>query len=184
MVAWSNVYEGTRELWEEGNILLVKGKVRMRNDKAQLNADEVAIYRPEAVQIIKEAVTAPLPAAPPVRKAKIAVKSASPWQRVIASKAKQSVPTEPSPPPPAPVQTHRLVISLAQSADEEQDLARLYKLNEIIKNFAGKDEVILILGSNGKTEKLRLPGARYCPELHKQLIELLGEGGLGVENLG
>ena len=65
--------------------------------------------------------------------------------------------------------------------DDEADLARLYKLNEIIKTFSGKDEVILLLGNNGNTEKLRLPGARYCPDLHKQLAGVVGEEGVRVE---
>ncbi len=192
VVAWSNVYEGTQELWEEGNVLLVKGKVRLRNDKAQLNCDEVAIYRPESAKIIKEAVPVPADAVPtPVAK--------TPTQKMpIDIRHPASIGTPETPKTPRTQQTpqtlktqetqrtqsRRLVISLAQSDDEENDLARLYKLNEIIKTFSGKDEVILLLGSNGNTEKLRLPSAGYCPELYKQLVGLVGEGGVRVETTG
>ncbi|MBA7697993.1 DNA polymerase III subunit alpha [subsurface metagenome] len=61
VVAWSNIYEGTQELWEEGNLLLVKGKVRLRNDKAQLNCDKVERYRPEAVQTAEVAAAPTVP---------------------------------------------------------------------------------------------------------------------------
>ena len=189
VVAWSNVYEGTQELWEEGNILLVKGKVRLRNDKAQLNCDEVALYRPESVKIIKEAVPAPAEAA---HSALRPFDSAQGRQNSGQASSPRGDSVEPGqapppviqpPPEPVPTKIHRLVISLAQSDDKEQDLARLYKLNEIIKNFSGKDEVILLLGNNGNVEKLRLPSTGYCPDLHKQLVRLVGEEGVRVEAL-
>jgi DNA polymerase-3 subunit alpha len=47
VMAWPDVYAGTRELWEEGSILLVEGKVRVRNDRVQLSCDNVRRYQPE-----------------------------------------------------------------------------------------------------------------------------------------
>jgi len=49
VMAWPDVYAGTRELWQEGSIVLVEGKVRLRNDRVQLSCDNVRRYQPEAV---------------------------------------------------------------------------------------------------------------------------------------
>jgi DNA polymerase-3 subunit alpha len=48
VMVWPDVYASTRELWQEGNILLAEGKVRLRNDRVQLNCDNVRRYQPEA----------------------------------------------------------------------------------------------------------------------------------------
>ncbi|MFC1950791.1 DNA polymerase III subunit alpha [Chloroflexota bacterium] len=49
VTAWANIYQDTRELWQEGNILIIEGKVRNRNDRAQLNCQTVREYNPQQV---------------------------------------------------------------------------------------------------------------------------------------
>jgi DNA polymerase-3 subunit alpha len=46
VTCWSSVYQQTQDLWIEGNILLIQGKVRARNDGAQLICDQVRQYEP------------------------------------------------------------------------------------------------------------------------------------------
>jgi DNA polymerase III subunit alpha len=233
VVAWSNVYEPTRELWQEGNTLLVKGKVRVRNDKAQLNCDDVELYRPESVQIIQEAAPAavknseetavaaekpetaeklparvkepkpeyshpPRPAEngqskpfkkPPYSSAQGRQDKSfdrtrdKPFDKTQGKPAQAKAVRETPSEPPAPVKKYRLSLSLAETNDDAEDIARLTKLSEIIHTFKGKDEVILVLGTNGSTERLRFSTTGYCDDLHRQLIDLLGEGGVGVESL-
>ena len=48
VMVWPKVYANTRDLWQEGNILLVEGKVRLRDDRVQLNCDSVRYYQPES----------------------------------------------------------------------------------------------------------------------------------------
>jgi len=50
VMVWPKVYAGTKELWQEGNILLVEGKVRLRDDRVQLGCESVRRYQPEVVQ--------------------------------------------------------------------------------------------------------------------------------------
>ena len=47
VMAWPDVYTSTRELWQEGTILLVEGRVRVRNDRVQLSCDNVRRYQLE-----------------------------------------------------------------------------------------------------------------------------------------
>jgi DNA polymerase-3 subunit alpha len=48
VMVWPKVYAGTKDLWQEGNILLVEGKVRLRDDRVQLSGESVRRYQPEA----------------------------------------------------------------------------------------------------------------------------------------
>jgi DNA polymerase III alpha subunit len=50
VTAWPEVYERTKELWIEGNILLVEGKVQVRRDRLQLSCERVRQYQPEDIQ--------------------------------------------------------------------------------------------------------------------------------------
>ncbi|RJQ38688.1 MAG: DNA polymerase III subunit alpha [Dehalococcoidia bacterium] len=58
VMVWPRVYEKNKELWKEGNNLLVRGKVRLKDDRVQLNADEAGEYRPSG-GIPEKAVTSP-----------------------------------------------------------------------------------------------------------------------------
>jgi len=44
VMAWARIYSQTRDLWCEGNILLVEGKVRERADQMQIVCERVRRY--------------------------------------------------------------------------------------------------------------------------------------------
>jgi len=157
VMVWPKVYASTKELWQEGNELLVEGKVRLREDRVQLNCDSVRRYQPEAAQS-EEVITPEAEEMPPA--------------------AAEETPAE-----TALTRNHRLVISIAQTSDEDSDIACLRKLIETLKDFPGQDEVTLCVWSNGKIDKLKLSSTGYCPELHQRLVELVGEDGLRLESL-
>ena len=145
VMVWPKVYASTKELWQEGNILLVEGKVRLRDDQVQLSGESVRRYQPEAA-----------PREEPV---------------VVEE---------------TPAQSRRLVISLSQTPDKEGDVASLRKLIEALRGFPGEDEVNLCVTNGGKIINLKMSNiyVDYCPELHQRLVELVGEGGLRVEQNG
>ncbi|MDP7524729.1 MAG: DNA polymerase III subunit alpha [Dehalococcoidales bacterium] len=160
VVAWSNVYEGTRELWEEGNLVLITGKVRLRNDGAQLNCDKVERYRPDAGQS-EEVAASPIQEAPSVVEAVVPVKTVVPE--------------------PATANNCRLVISISQTDNQENDAVRVRKLNEVIKEFTGTDEVVLRVENGTQVNDVRLNTTGYCPELYERLVGLVGNEGVRVE---
>lgn len=155
-MVWPKLYSDTRDLWQEGNILLVEGKVKLRNDRVQLNCDRVRRYQAEAAQG-EEAVTSQPAKLPKVVEEAVAVT--------------------------APVEGHRLVISISQTSDKDTDIAYLHKLIDTLKKFPGQDAVSLRVINGEKIINLKLSAmpTGYCPELHQQLVELVGEDGIRVE---
>jgi DNA polymerase-3 subunit alpha len=151
---WPRVYEDTRELWQEGNLLQLEATVRTRDDSVQLNINKAELYSLPTVRT--EEVIPDLPEDTPQTVREI-------------------------PPEIISNSNYRLVISLTQTNDEENDIARLHKLNEIIRDFSGEDEVILQVENGESVNKLKLCNTGYCPELHQRLVELVGEEKLKVE---
>jgi len=84
----------------------------------------------------------------------------------------------------APAESRRLVISISQTSDETRDIAYLDRLLDTLSDFPGQDEVSLRVTSEEKVINLRLSNIyiTYCPELHRRLVELVGEDGLKVES--
>ncbi|MBL7125058.1 MAG: DNA polymerase III subunit alpha [Dehalococcoidales bacterium] len=159
VMVWPKVYADTRDLWQEGNILLVEGKVRLRDDRVQLNCDYVRRYQPEASQGA-EAVTSQ-PGGEPIVAEETRAYNAS-------------------------AESRRLVISISQTSDEESDIVYLRKLLDTLRDFPGEDEVNLCVTNEERIINLKLSNiyTNYCPELHQRLVEMVGEEGLKVESNG
>jgi len=159
VMVWSKVYTDTQELWEEGNILLVEGKVRVREDRVQLNCDRVGRYQPEAAPGEKEVAPPPVEAPAVVEEPAVAVTP--------------------------PVEKNRLIINLTQTSDEDSDTACLRKVIDTLKEFPGRDEVKLCVTNGDKVINLRLMGVNinYCPELHQRLAEVVGAEGVKLEDI-
>jgi DNA polymerase-3 subunit alpha len=52
-IAWPRLYESTQGLWQEGNILSIKGMVKVRDGEVQLNCQE-AMLLPVRQEVLKE----------------------------------------------------------------------------------------------------------------------------------
>ncbi|MCK5124364.1 MAG: hypothetical protein KAQ82_03960, partial [Dehalococcoidia bacterium] len=53
VIAWPRLYESTQGLWQEGNILTIKGLVKVRNGEMQLNCQE-AMLLPVRQEVLQE----------------------------------------------------------------------------------------------------------------------------------
>jgi DNA polymerase-3 subunit alpha len=158
VVVWPRVYADTKDLWQEGNTLLVEGKVRLRDDEVQLSCDSVRDYRAET------ALVEPPP---------------SPYAEEVSAVDSEAVTDS------APAERHRLVINVTQTSDEVNDTATLRRLINILNGFPGRDEVSLRVSHEAKIVTLKLSNfaISYCPELHERLVELVGEEGLRFESV-
>ncbi len=159
VTAWPRVYENTRDLWKEGEILHIEGKIRLRDDRVQLNCDHVQLYEPE-----KAPVEIPVSQAEPA--VATMVKPEKPAAVAAAATAKK----------------RRIVISLSQTDDEKSDTDRLYKMVNILKEFPGEDEVVLLANEDGEIRRLSLKTTGYCDQLHQRLAKVMGENSVRLES--
>ncbi len=155
VMVWPKVYAETKDLWQEGNILLVEGRVRLNDDEVQLNCDSVSDYQ-SVVDRAEPSVTTEI--------------------------VRTSAVTEE---PVAPIVSNRLVISLTQSSDQAGDITLLKQVVSLLQGFPGGDEVNLKVTNGAKATYLKLTNLTisYGAELHEKLAELVGEGGIRVDEV-
>jgi DNA polymerase-3 subunit alpha len=160
VIAWPRVYTETEELWQEGNELIIRGKVRARDDEVSVVCDKADYYAPPRPEDELEEKAATGPAA-----------------RIPPAPAEKAV--------PGPAERHRLLINIHQTKDEDGDIARLNKIIAILRAYSGRDEVRLNVINGGAPIPMKLTSIQtgYCPELEQRLTELVGEAGLKVEKL-
>jgi len=143
VTVWPEIYKRTKELWSEGKVLLVQGKVRLRGDRVELACEMVRQHQPEPPSIPDRG---------------------------------QEEPTS---------KKRKLLITIAQTSDPGADVARLREVFDLLKRYQGEDTVSLAIIESDGVVNLEVPNMTtgYRPELHQQLINLVGEGGVAVEEV-
>ena len=155
VTVWPDLFEQTRDLWNEGNILILLARIRERGERLQVSAQQVAIYQAGG------------PASEPFLIPE--------WIRKDRSTANQTQRRENG--PPAALQ-QRLLIALRETHDEEADRTRLADLMTALVDFPGGDEVRLVVHMrDDQRVELALPTARACDELCLRVARLLGDSG-------
>ena len=161
VTVWPDLYDQTRDLWNEGNILILLARVRERGDRLQVSAQQVAIYQAGG------------PASEPflipqwIRK-----------ERNGAESRGGQPPRRHKAPPARSAAQPRLLIAVRETHDEEADRSRLAGLMTALVDFPGSDEVRLIVHMrDGQRVELALPTARACDELCLRVAHLLGDCG-------
>ena len=195
VMVWSRIYSQTKELWQEGNIVFIEGKVRERADQMQITCEQAKRYDPDlttnkpATDVISEPnlPNEPAPdkrskrggdiphsapkeiAKPPIRKETV-MKETIQEMPEIGNSAKSS-------------ERKRLVVTLQQTDDIEGDIARLHQLLTILADYPGSDEIGLIVNNGSKVFKLKMGQIRieYCDDLRRRLALLVGGDALRVE---
>jgi DNA polymerase-3 subunit alpha len=157
VMVWPRVYSATQEFWQTGNILLVDGKVRLRGDRVQLVCEHVRYYQIEETRGGKGMAASP--------------------QGIITSEIEEINTKVTS------VNTQRLVIHLKQTSNKTDDITSLHKITNILRDFPGYNEVNLMIDNEKKVFKLRLSGilVDYSPELHRRMVEVIGEDKVRLE---
>jgi DNA polymerase-3 subunit alpha len=167
VMAWSDVYSGTVELWEEGNIVLIEGKVGVRDDIIQLSCKKASRYQPDKLKAERTQVST-------VKTADISNGKTTPGGNNSKPEEKAAV-----------KKRHKLVVTIKDSGDSEKDANYLRRVVYTMKEFPGRDEVSLRIPSEGKIVRLRLANlyTEYSDELRQRIVELVGEEGLKVETI-
>lgn len=159
VAVWSDTYEVTKELWVEGNILLMTVRVRSREDQLQLSVQQASLYEADRAAEAVESIETPAGGQPAPQRPAPTVRRETPVEK------------------PARRELQRLQITLRETDHEEDDRERLTQVLETLVNFPGEDEVVLVVGSNGHRETFALPSARACRELCTRLDAVLDDHG-------
>ena len=178
VMVWPDMYEKTQDLWYEGNLMEVVGKVRMREDELSVHCDEAVAYQIREEEDIGAAVEESSNP-PTVEAEEIEVTIPVNGARARANgTAKQANGTSPAPP------AMKLWIGLEESDHPGQDEHLLREVVRLLLNYPGDCPVALRIKTNGKMVRGELPFAavRYCDELHRELASMVGEGKVEVEN--
>jgi DNA polymerase III subunit alpha len=156
VTVWPDQYDQTRDLWNEGNILMLLARVRERGERLQVSVQQVAIYQAGG------------PASEPflipewIRRERTGGN---------APPSRRSAPAATSP-------QRRLLIAIRETHDEEEDRSRLADLMAALNDFPGSDEMRLMVRTRDDQQvELALPPARACEELRARVADLFHDRG-------
>ncbi|MBN1644393.1 MAG: DNA polymerase III subunit alpha [Dehalococcoidales bacterium] len=164
VMVWSDVYLETQDLWEEGNIVLIEGRVGLRDESLQLSCKKANRYQPDKPR--QEKIL------PPLVKPSVVANGKSVYNAKVENNH-------------IPAKRHKLVITIKETDDGDKDANNLRRVIYTMREYPGQDEVSLRISSEGKSVNLKLPNlyTGYSTELHQRLVELVGEDGLKVETI-
>jgi DNA polymerase-3 subunit alpha len=165
VMVWARVYNQTKDVWQDGNILLVEGKVRERADQMQIVCERVSRYDLET----------------PAASGTVAALNSNHVEKKNHMKDTPiSADTSEK-----PSELKRLIVIMHQSADANTDVAQLHRVMQVLRDYPGSDEVALSVSNGVTVFKLKMGQTRVgcCQELLRRVAEIVGEDGVRVENL-
>ncbi|MCR4394654.1 MAG: DNA polymerase III subunit alpha, partial [Dehalococcoidales bacterium] len=173
VMVWTRIYEETRDLWYEGNVLLVQGKVKVKDEKPQITCETVEVYNPEK-QIYDS------PANLVSQKQPQNKNGNGKKQPVNAANITNNNGTSNGKLP----QTYRLVITLHETENTQKDEELLRQIHDLLTMYRGKSEVFLNIVSADQITKLKFNlFVDISPDLEKKLTALIGRNSFSVEIL-
>jgi len=156
VTVWSDVYTQTEDLWKDGNILLIEGTVKVREDSANINCFKVRRYEPDA------------------EKAENAIEG-NREARQTGSNGSHAVPGK-----PVTESNHatprKLVINIKQSDNSERDLSQLQQILGVLRRHPGRDNVQLVIRKGEEVTRMDVPDLKvdYSAGLMHELSPVLG----------
>lgn len=203
VVVFPRTYEKVRERWVPDNILIVEGKVDVRNERLQLICQGVQqMENPDLQQ-----PAAPVPREFLTYEQDMALRapqsSALPYEEFgVEEEEKDSgwVPAAPAAPAARPHQTapngpavrpangppaggREVLISLPHSDDVDDDIQRMQRLHTLFKAHRGVDRLVLLVRNGRIVTRLEpLERVAYSEEFCRQVEALLGKGAVRVRD--
>ena len=181
VIAWPAVLERTQSIWQEGSLLQVEGKLKVRGEDISLYCSNVREYNPSNPSN-PSGNGSPPPSKPAASKRTSSSNGASKPRRTASTAAKTSGNGASAPTNGASDQSRTLQLTMAESANEEQDATLLQDAVQALLAHEGDDRVLLYILSDSKQVQIEMPfRVNFCPELQYRLEELLGPGSITVE---
>ena len=170
VLAWPKVFQETQDLWREGSLVWVQGKVRVRGDRLSVACDRATPYNIDDV-------VADAPQAKPIAKAAVA---ATP-NGVTNGHAANG--TNGRPADVAAVPKPKLWIRLEESDNPGRDEHLLREVVKMLMNHPGNTPVALRIRTGGRlvTGDLPFVSVNCCEELNHDLMALVGDEAVALE---
>ncbi len=201
VIAWPDVYSRTEGLWAEGQLLIIKGKVKSGRDEDEISvySDSVEVYLPPADEEESESEPEPvhpLPEKPLIPPSNGDVPLPPPEVSVAEEPADsfpspapdvdvqpETVPETPSETEAAPADSPRTVtVRIKATGDEPADVETVRRVISLLRGHPGNDRVTLEIVEQGTTTRLQMPdaGISYDPPFHKLLVNMLSEDAISL----
>ncbi len=196
---WPDLYAATRELWQEGNIILAHARVRIRGDRLTVAVENATVWEEtsEGGRLREDPATwdrtARTPRRPPkpgradaggnARSAPASPNGNAAAPPVTPGPAVGAPPAPPAPAPPAPAPAAAadpapaLQVRLHETDDADADLARLGEILRLVREAPGGDPAYLTIVGLGETSTFKLPDCTASWALVEPLRRVLGEFG-------
>ena len=199
VMVWPDALQRTGEVWQEGRLTLVSGKIRERGDQSSLVCDAAEEYRlepssPDSYSPESYSPESYSPEAPVVQDAAQhhdngyltsngheANGGVGPAQATKAANGNGNGNGNGS--GSGTGEQHRLVsLGVTESDDPARDALLLREVIGVILEYPGRDRVNLSIRTGGKRVLLDLPvvSTGYCESLHERLEDLLGPDTVAV----
>jgi DNA polymerase III subunit alpha len=162
IMVWPNTYEKTREIWQEGNILRIEGKVKTKEDRIQVTCDGVEIFSPatEPEQDEKDSISPGVMPKLNINGGKVSAEKGN------GGKNGKSTPSA--------EKTRKLILVLRETDNEQEDENKLNQINALLKETRGKDEVFLRIIVGEEVTPLKANTyVDYTPDLQKRLSKFV-----------
>jgi len=166
VTVWPEALEATREVWREGSLVWVTGRVRVREDQVGVVCESARPFEAPS-QGAGEPPEPPLPAPTP------ASNGAEPAGSALAGPHRE---------PEAPARPRTLLLRMAETDRPAEDEDLLREAVRLILNHPGPDRVLLEVQSGGRRVRMEFPTlTTACTEdLRRELEALLGAGSVEV----
>ncbi|MDA1215870.1 MAG: DNA polymerase III subunit alpha [Chloroflexi bacterium] len=201
---WAEAYERTAELWQEGAIVEVVGRVKRRDDQVTITCESASVYTPPSDESDGEEI--PVPAShmeewhePTQDQSMNEVPTVSTATPIPAqSSANGSTPPafagmapKPTPAPAQPTAngngnghhdyqaagvSDKMLINLTETDKPEDDAYLLREVLQVVLEYPGNHGVDLVISSGGKRYRLEMPiiTTNCSSELQDRLKTMLG----------
>ena len=192
VLVWPETLQRTAEVWREGRLTVISGKIRERGDQTSLVCDDAEEYGSHGPP--KPAVPN-TPDAVPARAANGAGNGDRNGNGARAGNGngnghrgheKDGPATAPTGNGSNGSQGHNRMVSLGvtESEDPAQDALLLREVIGVILEYPGRDRVNLNIKTAGKRVFMDLPvvSTGYCETLHQRLEDLLGPNSVAVHH--
>ncbi|HEX5417678.1 MAG TPA: DNA polymerase III subunit alpha [Chloroflexota bacterium] len=181
VVGFPRTYERTRSVWENDALVVMTGKLDVREDRFQLIVDTVELIGTSDSDESQADAAAPGaengPLAPVVQIADYQV-----GRRVAEAPAEVRASAAPAPVPTGV--RRRLVLRLTRTADLDEDVKLLGQISVILNEHAGgSDQVEMTIVGDGHRVDLEWPNCQvqWDRQLDRKLAALLGPQAVRVE---